>query len=229
MASLDDAFGGLSAGGSSRDSWLASVGAAYEMELTSRKQGDGLPRVNASDLRKEVVDVGRVVSQYGCLQAELEVRRRASEALDAQVARVVSMEQDLLRNQAEFVAMVFDATMPDDIVAARLAIDRHYKNAAAEWLAAAGERSRIAHLETEVIADEAAVMRAAILMGAREMVKPESLEKKMCPICFDAEVDMCYVPCGHTVCSACSVKVGKMKCATCRSSVREVVRMFFSV
>ena len=48
---------------------MASVGAAFELEISNRNKGDGLPLVSFSELRKEVRDVGRVLAEYGRLQA----------------------------------------------------------------------------------------------------------------------------------------------------------------
>ena len=55
-----------------------------------------------------------------------------------------------------------------------------------------------------------------------------------CPICFEEEVDTCNVPCGHTLCSACSEKSAAEqrpslnRCPTCRAAVSMTVKLFFS-
>ena len=90
---------------------------------------------------------------------------------------------------------------------------------------------RIAVMTTELAnqTDELAV-HAAILAIARQSVIPIGVQTdsgKSCPICFDKDVDTCNVPCGHTLCAICSERTSG-RCSTCRMTVRETVKLFFS-
>ncbi len=74
-------------------------------------------------------------------------------------------------------------------------------------------------------------LRKIILTGIDEIVKPDDMQKKMCPICFENEVNMVFVPCGHTYCRTCSdIDLGRhAKCHQCRSPVNARVKIFFTV
>lgn len=49
-----------------------------------------------------------------------------------------------------------------------------------------------------------------------------------CPVCYDARVEVVFIPCGHTICRKCYDKmVAKRQCSTCRTDVHEIVRLFF--
>jgi hypothetical protein len=90
---------------------------------------------------------------------------------------------------------------------------------------------RIAVMTTELAnqTEELAVL-AAILAIARQSVIPIGVQTdsgKACPICFDKDVDTCNVPCGHTLCATCSERTSG-RCWTCRMTVRETVKLFFS-
>ncbi|NBX51604.1 hypothetical protein EBT25_17145 [bacterium] len=74
--------------------------------------------------------------------------------------------------------------------------------------------------------DETAAIRTFIVAGVKELMEDEEkMNQNLCPICFDKEVNMCIVPCGHTICSGCSRKLHG-RCPTCRGYVREMVKMF---
>ena len=46
----------------------------------------------------------------------------------------------------------------------------------------------------------------------------KQLSKYKCTICYDNEVQMCFMPCGHTFCKPCGDKV-KTSCFYCNSRV----------
>ena len=72
-------------------------------------------------------------------------------------------------------------------------------------------------------------IRKLVLTGVEELVKPEDVNKKMCPVCFEREVCMVMVPCGHTYCDACSKYDYRAKCPQCRQTINSRVKMFFSM
>lgn len=72
-------------------------------------------------------------------------------------------------------------------------------------------------------------VRKLIQMGIQDLVKPDDITKKMCPVCFDKEVCMVMVPCGHTYCDACSKYDYRAKCPQCRATINSRVKMYFSM
>jgi hypothetical protein len=67
--------------------------------------------------------------------------------------------------------------------------------------------------------------------GLDEIVKPEDAQKKMCPICFESEVNTVLIPCGHTYCKGCSDidRSRNAKCPQCRSVINSRIKLFFTV
>jgi hypothetical protein len=51
------------------------------------------------------------------------------------------------------------------------------------------------------------------------------LSKYNCTICYDNEVKMCLLPCGHTFCKSCTEKVST-RCFTCNGNVTGKTRIF---
>ena len=87
-------------------------------------------------------------------------------------------------------------------------------------------------IEQENISRKLNGLRKLILTGVKEIVKPEDLNKKMCPVCFEREVNMVLLPCGHTYCKECSADIDRTryaKCPQCRSNVNSRVKIFFSI
>jgi len=85
--------------------------------------------------------------------------------------------------------------------------------------------------ELEKITNKLNSLRKLIITGLDEIVKPEDIQKKMCPICFEHEVNTVLVPCGHTYCKACSDtdRSRNAKCHQCRSVINARVKLFFTV
>lgn len=63
----------------------------------------------------------------------------------------------------------------------------------------------------------------------------EVKQKKMCPICFDNEIDMCAVPCGHTCCNKCVISsrssrsINKNNCISCRNKINNYIKIYFLI
>jgi DNA repair exonuclease SbcCD ATPase subunit len=94
-------------------------------------------------------------------------------------------------------------------------------------------RKKIAVLEGEIdnISNKLNALRALIVTGVNQIVKPEDKEKKMCPVCFDSEVNTALVPCGHTYCKGCSEadRSRYAKCPQCRTQINARIKIFFSI
>lgn len=51
-----------------------------------------------------------------------------------------------------------------------------------------------------------------------------------CPICYDCKIEICIVPCGHTLCSKCIIKSTDRsgpRCPICRSALSKEQPIFF--
>lgn len=85
--------------------------------------------------------------------------------------------------------------------------------------------------ELEKITSKLNSLRKLIVTGLDEIIKPEDASKKMCPICFESEVNTVLVPCGHTYCRGCAEndRSRNAKCPQCRSVINARVKLFFTV
>jgi len=73
-------------------------------------------------------------------------------------------------------------------------------------------------------------IRKLIQTGIDELLdKDAANNKKMCAICFDREVEIAMIPCGHTSCAGCFKYNTTSKCMHCRSVIQKHVKLFFSM
>ena len=87
------------------------------------------------------------------------------------------------------------------------------------------------NLETELDAVNVKLngLRALIKTGIEGIIKPDDMIKKMCAVCYEREVCMVMVPCGHTYCDQCSKYDYRSKCPQCRATINSRVKMYFSI
>jgi hypothetical protein len=71
------------------------------------------------------------------------------------------------------------------------------------------------------------------IQTTNEIINVEKLNKKLCPICFENETDMCAIPCGHTCCNTCVLQSNNYnnyrKCLSCRNEIKQYIKIFFLI
>lgn len=83
--------------------------------------------------------------------------------------------------------------------------------------------------ELDTVTSRINKLRVLIKTGIEDIIKPDDMNKKMCPVCYDKEVCMVMIPCGHTYCDMCSGIEFRSKCPQCRATINSRVKMFFSI
>ena len=76
--------------------------------------------------------------------------------------------------------------------------------------------------------------RNLFINTTKEIIPLEKISKNICPICFDNEINMCAVPCGHTCCNECVMQSLKYnskltKCLNCRNTLKEYIKLFIQL
>lgn len=52
-------------------------------------------------------------------------------------------------------------------------------------------------------------------------------QKHLCEICFWSEKSIALIPCGHTFCEDCTIRMmDKQTCAMCRADIFETIRIY---
>ena len=76
--------------------------------------------------------------------------------------------------------------------------------------------------------------RNLFINTTKEIIPLEKTNKNICPICFDNEINMCAIPCGHTCCNECVMQSLKYnskltKCLNCRNTLKEYIKLFIQL
>jgi hypothetical protein len=84
--------------------------------------------------------------------------------------------------------------------------------------------------DLENISRKLNALRKLIITGMSELVKPEDAQKKICPVCFDSEVNMVLVPCGHTYCRGCAEmdRSRNARCHQFRAVINSRIKLYFT-
>jgi len=85
----------------------------------------------------------------------------------------------------------------------------------------------------EIIEEKISEFRELFIYIINKIKKTEIENKKLCPICFENEVDICLNPCGHTICNKCVIinrnRFTSEKCYSCRGVINEYIKIYFSL
>ena len=77
--------------------------------------------------------------------------------------------------------------------------------------------------------------RNLFINTTKEIIPLEKSSKNTCPICFENEINMCAIPCGHTCCNECVLQSIKyhnaklVKCLNCRNSLKEYIKLYIQL
>ena len=85
----------------------------------------------------------------------------------------------------------------------------------------------------DIIEKKIIEFRTLFIYIINKITKPQLDNKKLCPICFENEVDICLNPCGHTLCNKCVISninnYRSNKCYSCRTIIKDYIKIYFSV
>lgn len=77
--------------------------------------------------------------------------------------------------------------------------------------------------------------RNLFINTTKEIIPFEKITKNICPICFENEINMCAIPCGHTCCNECVIQSMKYhntkltQCLNCRNTLKEYIKLFIQL
>lgn len=82
--------------------------------------------------------------------------------------------------------------------------------------------------QLDILEANMACMRKCINLGMELMVKDKDINRNTCPVCYDADVNMVLIPCGHTACSQCIDNLRDCKCMACNQWFTSKHKIYFS-
>lgn len=206
--------------------------AAYQAILADRSE-ELLP--GDTTLDKDVDDAVKIANTYKRLQTDLVPVRSELEYNRLRLARMAELQKTQQATYAEFQGLLggMDHQQVRPMVDAMAKFSECAAAVVDAWTTQSTSLCRELQTKEQSIEAELRKIREMLVAGAREIIDPDNVNKKLCPICFENEVTVVCVPCGHTLCTLCSTKTdastSAKSCHTCRTRVRERIKMFFSV
>lgn len=97
------------------------------------------------------------------------------------------------------------------------------------------EKKELLDKEITIQEEELAAFRNLFINTTTEIIKTEKINKNICPICFENEINMCAIPCGHTCCNECIIQSIRFhnarvsKCLSCRNTINEYIKMYIQL
>ena len=198
----------------------ADLSEAYDVPIVAATATVSTP------IDPNTVDVAKIVARYQFLKAEINAKRADVKTLDERVDTLT--EKNKICNDAY------------NTIALYLGNETGFQNAYNEYSII---KNKLIMNETTRLNEQISVLVDSIYEYEKEMSIIRDLvikidanldeadkNKNTCPICFEREVNLCANPCGHTVCSQCNkAQHSPSRCSTCRGTVMNYIKMFFSV
>jgi hypothetical protein len=97
-----------------------------------------------------------------------------------------------------------------------------------EWEQSVLEEKGTLYSEIDTYETQLSSIRQLILLSINDTIDINKINKMTCPVCFNQEVSVCLVPCGHTLCQECVSQIVNHRCCSCRSFFTSTVQMYFS-
>jgi hypothetical protein len=97
------------------------------------------------------------------------------------------------------------------------------------------EKKELLDKEITIQEEELAAFRNLFINTTTEIIKTEKINKNICPICFENEINMCAIPCGHTCCNECIIQSIRFhnarvsKCLSCRNNINEYIKIYIQL
>lgn len=203
---------------------MSDLDVAYQGVLVERS-ADVLPDKTVQDAVEIARHYRRLQTELASLQQDLEHERLRLAQMEAARAAAHSAH-------TEFLGLL--GSMEHNGIPAMVGAMAAYQKASdvvvREWTESASRRCQELQKKEHSIDTRLCEIRAMLAAGAKEIIDPLKADKKLCPICFDKEVAVACVPCGHTICADCCSKTTTTRlCHSCRGRVNQHIKIFFSV
>jgi hypothetical protein len=183
---------------------------AYHDLIAARQ----LPLMTTRDIDPTTIDINSVTHTYKEMTKQSEALYETLKRLQEQKIKVKDTQTSLSSKHEVFNFLMgsFDHAMKEAIARNCMEYQTMLNDICNDWFAANANETQEAMTKLSDLEDQLKIFRDLIILGTKEMKKDSGTSessdqtKKLCPICFEKEVNMCCVPCGHTVCSECKTK-----------------------
>jgi hypothetical protein len=185
------------------------------------------------------LDPDNIINTYNNLESLLNKYKKDFIKLEEQKDKFYNYKNNLTINHINIIEIYNNENENDkikNISETFIKYDNNIKDLYYEWLNSY-YNPIIKKLDKDIIDLEIKInnFRNLFILTINKFIKnPENLNKKICSICFDNEIDMCAYPCGHTCCNNCiySSRINinnKNRCLSCRNEIDTYIKIYFLI
>jgi hypothetical protein len=193
-----------------------------------------LPNYNFSDNKSSnYLDGDLILTTYNNLTSLLENYKNEIIILNKNKEDFYNYQNGLFGNHLNIINICeYDNTTTELFITYNNLIKEKYDN----WICEI-YNPKIKKLNEDIQATEIKIanFRKLFIHIINNFVNKDDIDnKKLCSICFENEVDMCSVPCGHTCCSRCvissrMVRSNENNCLNCRNKIESYIKLYFLI
>jgi hypothetical protein len=193
---------------------------------------------NNKDNKDDNIDVDKLLNDYNNINISLKNNINSLNKLELEKKEIHNYKSNIFSKHQDVMIKLYNKDIGEmnDINDTIIKYIDLIKNYSEKWNTDIYNKNKKS-LEISINKQEEqlASYRKLFINTTNEIIKTEKLNKNLCPICFENEINMCSIPCGHTCCNECLTQTIKFqnsrvtKCLNCRSPINDYIRFFIQL
>lgn len=195
---------------------------------------------NDNNDEKEI-DADKLLNDYNKINASLKININTINQLEMEKKEIFNYKSNIFSKHQDIMIKLYKKEFGEmneinDINDCIIKYIDLIKNYTEKWTTDYYTKNK-KHLEITINKQEEQIAgyRKLFIDTTTEIIKAEKLNKNICPICFEKEINMCAIPCGHTCCNDCIIQSIKYhnarvsKCLNCRNPINEYIKFYIQL
>ena len=214
------------------DAYIEDIDINQIIEFEDSSNADIAKEENMTDANKLIADykkVKQIIDTSRILLFELEKQKKD---IQAYKSNIFIQHQEIMIHLNKELSNVEDPAYTTNVNDTIINYIEYIKNFSDKWLNNYYLINKT-KLEKDIEINEKKLIsfNNLFIKTTNEIIKVEKMNKKLCPICFENETDMCAIPCGHTCCNACVIQSNSYnnlkRCLSCRNEIKQYIKIYF--
>lgn len=185
-----------------------------EDDIIASVYGDGIPKKRKRSTDKQIADLLR--HRNGNLTKKLKILKEQNESL---VLQVEEAKSEKTKFEAEYRNVTNELDRVKDLKFSCISRLNEIMSDVSKKIYEVTNP-----IENQVRTAFGACQNAINGQLIPEIQKIEKIGIDKCKVCMDEEIEACLIPCGHTCCAGCAVKMDN--CHMCRGVIADVQNVF---
>lgn len=211
----------------------SSFASAYKLD----EQPDDLLSIDLKE-NKENFTADKLLNNYNTLNEKLKNNLDDIKYLEQKKLDILKYKSNVFVNHQDIMIKLYrqnDKTVEElnDTLLKYIELLKTYVN---DWINNYyNDKKELLEKEITTQEEELAAFRKLFISTTTEIIKTEKINRNICPICFENEINMCSIPCGHTCCNECIIQSIRFhntrvtKCLNCRNNVTDYIKMYIQL